>query len=93
MKKVFFTRDGFNYASLIRDNDTDPTAGIIQAPPDIRQLDWELIQRKLHNELLERGLLTLKDVQIRQNEFNKIVLSAVGKPLMNLYQEETWHSL
>lgn len=88
MKKVFFTRDGFNYASLIRDNDTDPSTGIIQSPPDLRQLDWNSIQRNLHNALLEHNLLTLKDIQIRQNEFNKIVLSAVGKPLMNLYQED-----
>lgn len=88
MRQTIFTRNGFNYISLIRDNDTDPTTGIIQSPPDVQQLDWESIQRNLHNTLLERGLLTLKDVQIRQNEFNKIVLAAVGKPLLKLYQGE-----
>jgi hypothetical protein len=33
------------------------------------------------------GLITLDDVQRRGQDFNSVVLKALGKPLMNLYQE------
>ena len=87
MKQVTYTdSDGLKYLSLMRDIDTDPAQGILQSPPDVRALDWNVIQVTIHNQLLERGLLTLKDIQIRQNEFNQIVLAAVAKPLARLYQ-------
>lgn len=89
MKKVTFTDgNGYNHNSIIRDNDTDPTLGIIQSPPDLRQLDWDEMARNIHNALLERGLLTIKDVQVRNNEFNQIILAKVGKKIFALYQQE-----
>lgn len=90
MKKVIYTdENGFNHNSLLRDSDTDPAAGLLQSPPDLRQLDWDEITRIIHNKLLERGLLTIKDVQIRNNEFNQIILASVGKKIFALYQQET----
>lgn len=89
MKLVTYTdENGFNHNSLLRDGDTDPAAGLLQSPPDLRQLDWEEIARVIHNKLLERGLLTLKDVQIRSTEFNQIILASVGKKILALYQQE-----
>lgn len=89
MKLVTFTdSDGYRHKSLVRDGDTDPSIGLIQSPPDLRQLDWTEIARQIHNKLLERGLLTLKDIQVRNSEFNQVVMSTVVRPIHGLYQEE-----
>lgn len=89
MKIVEFTdNNGFNHKSLIRDTDTDPSIGLINDPPDLRMLDWESIAKNIHNALVERGLLTIKDIQIRQTEFNQIILARVGKQIFKLYQEQ-----
>ena len=89
MKSVTYTdQNGYNHNSLLRDADTDPSIGILQSPPDLRQLNWEEIARTIHNALLERGLLTVHDVQIRNNEFNQIILAKVGKKIFALYQQQ-----
>lgn len=92
MKLVTFTDgDGYAYNSLIRDGDIDPSIGLIQSPPDLRLLDWESIAKNIHNALLERGLLTINDIQIRQTEFNQIILAKVAKQIFKLYQEQNGH--
>lgn len=89
MKLLTFTDDeGYNHKSLVRDNDTDPAIGLIQSPPDLRQLDWEAIVKNIHNALLERELFTIQDVQIRSTEFNQIILARVVKQIYRLYQEQ-----
>jgi hypothetical protein len=80
--------NGYHYKSLVRDGDFDPSIGILQAPPDLRQLDWEMIVRNIHNELLARGLITLQDVQIRNIEFNQLIMAKVVKPIYALYQQQ-----
>lgn len=90
MKLVTYeSSNGRKRRSLIRDNDTDPSIGLLQSPPDIEQLDWELIKTTLHNLLLEKGILTMSDAQNKSSEFNQCVLVAVAKPLMRLYQQES----
>jgi hypothetical protein len=89
LKKVVFTdKDGLKRLSILRDKDNDPEAGIIQSPPDLSQLDWQVIVKNIHNGLMEHELITLKDVQIRGAEFNKIIMAAVVKPIFGLYQQE-----
>jgi hypothetical protein len=89
LRQVIYTDEGgYNHSSLVRDGDTDPSIGLLQSPPDLRQLDWEEIARTIHNALLERGLITLKDVQIRSTEFNQIIMAKVGKKIFALYQQE-----
>lgn len=80
--------NGYKHKSLIRDNDTDPSIGLLQSPPNMELLEWDVIKVTLHNMLLEKGLISLNDIQIRTNEFNQCVLSAVGKPLFRLYQQQ-----
>lgn len=89
MKLVSFQDDdGRRHKSLIRNNDTDPTIGLIQSPPDLSQLDWRAMEVNLHNALLDKGILTLSDAQSRVSDFNQCVLAAIGKPLFGLYQKE-----
>lgn len=85
---IYSDSDGYNQASLVRNTDSDPTLGLLQSPPDIRQLDWAGITRDIHNKLLERGLITLKDIQVRNVEFNQVIMSSVVKPIFGLYQKE-----
>lgn len=89
MKLLTFTDpDGYSHKSLVRDTDTDPSIGLIQSPPDLRQLDWEAIAKNIHNALLERELFTIQDVQIRNAEFNQIILAKVVKQIYRLYQDQ-----
>lgn len=90
MKVLTYTdNDGFNHKSLVRDTDTDPSLGLLQSPPDIRELDWDDIKKRIHNGLLERGLLSLSDIQIRGTEFNQVIMASVVKPIYGLYQKES----
>ena len=89
MKLLTYTdTNGFKHKSLVRDIDTDPSIGLLKSPPDLNQLDWHVIRLTLHNLLLDKGIITLEDAQLRQAEFNQCVLIAVAKPLFRLYQQE-----
>jgi hypothetical protein len=87
MKSIDYTRDGKKYRSIVRDKDNDPEIGLKQSPPDVDLLDWAALKIRLHNALMDACLLTLDDVQRRGQTFNAVVLKALGKPLMQLYQE------
>ena len=89
MKELTYTdANGFKHKSLVRDTDTDPSIGLLKSPPNLDQLDWYVIKLTLHNLLLDRGIITLEDAQLKSNEFNQCVLAAVGKPLFKLFQQE-----
>jgi hypothetical protein len=68
---------GWLHKSLIRDTDPDTAApqGIPQDPPDINKLDWEAIKRDLHNELVNRQLLTQADLQGELGSVSLILVS------------------
>lgn len=90
MKNLIYTDQlGYNFLSLVRDTDTDPSIGILSGPPHLNQIDWQDIGRELHNKLLEKGFYTLKDIQQRQADFNQIILSVIGRKIFRLYQEES----
>jgi len=82
--------DGFNHRSLLKDSDHDSLAprGIPQDPPDVRRLNWRAIQKNIHNELLNRGLLTFEDVQERGNEVSAVIKAALLRPIIRLYREK-----
>ncbi|MHC4544801.1 MAG: hypothetical protein ACYTDW_19690 [Planctomycetota bacterium] len=89
MKLVKWTdKDGFNHLSLLRESDPDDLApsGIMQSPPDLRGLDWAAIVRELHNLLVDRGLITWKDVQVSQNGINSALMTVLKNKIINLYK-------
>ena len=55
---------------------------------NVSGLNWDNIQIELNNILLRKRLITIADVQARMTEFNSVILAAVGKPLLRLYQEK-----
>lgn len=90
MKTLTYTDpQGYKFNSVVRDSDTNPAIGLLSGPPHLSQIDWPDIGLELHNTLLERGFVDIKSVQIRQTEFNQIILATVGKKIFRLYQEET----
>ena len=66
MREVVWTdARGYRQLSLLRDDMTDDQflRGIPIALVDVADVDWSAVQRELHNELVERRLLTWEDVQ------------------------------
>jgi hypothetical protein len=58
----------------------------MQSPPDLRGLDWAAIVRELHNLLVDRGLITWKDVQVSQNGINSALMTVLKNKIINLYK-------
>lgn len=81
-------QEGFNHLSLLRESDPDDLApsGVVQSPPDLRSLDWQAIVKELHNLLVERGLITWRDVQISQNGVNAVITTVLKKKIIDLYK-------
>jgi hypothetical protein len=89
MKNVVWTDgDGYKHVSRLRDRDPDHMApeGIPLDPPDLSQLDWQEIQRELHNLLVDKELFTWKDVQRSQNGVSSSILSVMKRPIVALYR-------
>lgn len=92
MRPVKWTDEhGYLRHAQVRDDDRDedaPRIGIPLDPPDLARLDWDAIQRELHNTLAERGLFTWRDVQRAQNAVSSAVRSVVTKKIIELYKQE-----
>jgi len=102
---------GYHHRSLVRNADPDdcaPEIGIPSDPPDLDLLDWTTVatrfpdlnlvefKRKLHNRLIQTGLITWKDVQRLPNGLtravmfagrNRELLAVIKRPLVALYRQ------
>ena len=112
MRLVIWTdQRGYTRRSLIRNADPDdkaPEIGIPSDPPDLDLVDWTAVatrfpdldlvefKRKLHNRLVQTGLITWKDVQRSQNGLtsavmfagrNRELLAVIKRPLVTLYRQ------
>jgi hypothetical protein len=81
---------GWKHLSWIRDDDPDEMAprGIKADPPDIEQLEWGQIKRELHNSLVNRRLVTWKDVQQQKEGIKGAVLGVLRRRIVNLYKNK-----
>lgn len=89
MKSIEWTdNNGYKHVSLVRDGDSneDIHMGIPNDPPNVDQLDWEIIKRDLHNELHGLKLYTWNDVQRSQQGIISAILSAIKPKLIQLYR-------
>lgn len=89
LKLVTWTdENGYKHQSLLRDNDPDTDApnGILQDPPDLNALDWEGIKRDIHNLLLDRGLITWRDVQASHNGVTAVIQTVMKRRMAELYK-------
>ncbi len=88
MKKIEYTdKEGFNHHSLITNNMSlsEAQKGVLSDPPDLTRLDWDEIVRDLHNLLVKRGLITIKDVNELQT-LNNSILTVVAPRISELYR-------
>jgi len=90
MKLVEWTdENGYKHLSLLRNDDPDDMAlyGIQKDPPDVSSFDWQVIKKELHNALVERRLVTWRDVQLNKDSITSAVLSILRRRLITLFKE------
>lgn len=91
MRLVFWIDEqGYKHNSYVRDSDPDEMAplGYLHDPPNLVQLDWEGIQRELHNLLVDRGLITLEDVQRQQRNVQSAIQAVLLRKMIDLYKQD-----
>lgn len=89
MRKVVWTdRGGWRRVSWVRDDDPDDMApqGIPAGPPDLSKMDWEEVGKKINNALIDRDLLTWKDVQQQQNGVTNVITSVLRQEIILQYR-------
>lgn len=90
MRQVEWTdRAGYNHRSLVRDNDPDDMAeqGIPLDPPDLNQIDWEMVRRDLHNALLHNEMVKWDDIPLRPNGISNAIKTSMKRQVVNLYRD------
>lgn len=89
MKVIEWTdKDGFLRRSMLRDGDNEnfPQIGVPMEPPPVREIIESSVV-ELHNELMRRGLMTLKDVEDSGNALTGAILTVFRAKLINLYKQ------
>lgn len=90
MQVLFWTDErGRKHRSLVRDGDTDGRVGIPLDPPDVDELDWELIKTQLHNHFVEHGLYDWSDVQLKQDAISNTIRAVLKPPLVGLFKKRS----
>lgn len=90
MKKVIYDgKDGKKHSAIIRDKDSDTVAisgqGIPCDPVDISQI-LEDAKALIHNDLVDEGISTWKDVQAAQTAITRIVNARVRNPIITKFK-------
>ncbi len=83
-------KDGYLRQAFVKDGDPDSMAkkGMRHEPPDLSQIDWEEVQKDLHNILVQRGLVTWQDVVEQQNSLGPTIASVLKRRLIALYRQK-----
>ena len=89
MKPVHWTdENGYKHLSFLRDDDPDELAPsrLLQDPPDVvHEINWDAVQRELHNQLVNRGLFSWDDVQRSKDGITGAVLACLRRRVIELY--------
>jgi hypothetical protein len=82
--------NGYLQQYYVKDSDPDSMAkkGMQHKMPDLSQIDWEDVQKELHNILVQRGLVTWRDVQEQQNSLVPAIVSVMKRRLIALYRQK-----
>ena len=82
-KVIFEDEQGFKHVEM---RQKGSPYGIPCDDPPVMNLDWNDIARKIHNRLVELGILSWTDVQRMQNSVMSILNSEIRKPLLEAYK-------
>jgi predicted nuclease with TOPRIM domain len=85
---IYENSHGLKQRALVKDTDGEREAefGIPAGPPDVRNLDWETIQREVNLALVRAGLFTWLDVQ--QKGGLEAATNVLKRHLINAYREQ-----
>lgn len=86
---VYVDRHGWKRRSLVRDQDGDEMAvkGIPAGPPDLRELDWDVMMREINNAFVDHKLFTWKDINDSQVGLS-VISGVVKRHVRGLYHEQ-----
>lgn len=92
MKLVEWTDDrGYKHKALVRDTDTEAMAqqgmGMALDPPDVEQIDWELVKRDLHNLLMLHGIINWESIKSDNPFFTASLIKALKRHVVALFKE------
>ena len=85
----YTTEDGWKYQSWITEEMlvSESEKGIPHNPPDVTRLPWGDIKREMHNLLIDRNLITLKNVDENPGMLGNTILKIIQPRLVALYKE------
>lgn len=83
------TEDGWKFQSWIPEHlpASEAEKGIPHNPPDTTRIDWSEVERELNNLLIDRDIITLKDVNDNSGVLGNTILSIIQPRLIELYKE------
>ena len=85
---IWTDKNGYMRRSLVKDTDDTSKAryGIPAGPPDLEQIDWDVIRREINNVLCNQGIYTWVDAQRNESGFIAAV-NVLRRHLIALYRE------
>lgn len=82
--------DGYKHKKLVRDEEENYDFGISKEPPPVDLIDWESVKRDLHNQLVNRGILSFYDLGgPNSGNLTGAILSAVKPHVIKYFREAT----
>ncbi len=92
MRLVTWTdNDGYHRRAYVRESDLDdkaPDLGVPADVPDVSLIDWEEVEKDLHNLLSDRNYITWADVQLSQNGISTVAVSVLSRRIIQLYRQQ-----
>ncbi|KKL54554.1 hypothetical protein LCGC14_2264250 [marine sediment metagenome] len=88
MKSIIYEdKEGFLHRVLIKNNDplTAAEYGLPVGPPDVRDIDWDLMMRQINNVLVEHEIFDWYDAQ-RKPVGLTAALTIFKRHLISLYR-------
>jgi len=90
MKSIIWVdKKGLKHRSVLKDDmdESKPELGYKSDPPNVvEEIDWNVVAKDLHNELVDRGLFTEEDVITQQNSLTGAVLAVLKRKVKMLYK-------
>jgi len=92
MKTVIYEdENGYLRRSLIREEDDEneaPHIGIPFGPPDVREIDWGELARKVNNVLVSQGAFTWENAQASGMVGIQAAITLFKRALIDLYRHD-----